>query len=479
MRDDASSFCSHIDDNEVVNVRILLDFIFHNNDFFGITIVTNPRGRRGEKISKTHEYILMSITKDLEISQKVLLKSKSKPLLKTGTESERETGRNCFYPIYVDIKKLVIAGFGEVPPDDFHPIEPVIKKEKDIIEIWPITDDKKERKWRYARQSVEEIKDKLYIKDLRNKANAIYMMKESENFKSVWTEAYHNIAEYGTNLLKNLSLPSEFIYPKSLFTAIDIIKILSEIDRDTIILDFFAGSGTTAHAVMKLNKEDGGKRKFILVEMADYFDTIIIPRMKKIAYSFNWKDGKPQDEDGIGVFFKYQYLEQYEDTLHNIEFSKEEKAATLFENLDEDAKSEYLMKYMLKFETEGSASLLDIKKFEKPFEYKLKIIYSGKREEIVNVDLVETFNYLIGLKVNKYKFLKENKRKYVFVFGERAGKKTVVVWRETKNLNIKEDKDIIEANLKHFNYDEIYINGDNAINNAKLIESEFKALMGV
>jgi adenine-specific DNA-methyltransferase len=248
---------------------------------------------------------------------------------------------------------------------------------------------------------------------------------------------------------------------------------------DDIILDFFAGSGTTAHAIMRLNKEDGGKRKFILVEMADYFDTIIIPRMKKIAYSFNWKDGKPQDEDGIGVFFKYQYLEQYEDTLHNIEFSKEEKAAMLFENLDEDAKSEYLMKYMLKFETEGSASLLDIKKFEKPFEYKLKIKYSGKREEIVNVDLVETFNYLIGLKVNKYKFLKENKRKYVFVFGERAGKKTVVVWRETKNLNIKEDKDIIESNLKHFNYDEIYINGDNAINNAKLIESEFKALMGV
>jgi adenine-specific DNA-methyltransferase len=88
-------------------------------------------------------------------------------------------------------------------------------------------------------------------------------------------------------------------------------------DTDSFVLDFFAGSGTTAHAVMKLNREDGGRRKFILVEMADYFDTVIIPRIKKIAYSFNWKDGKPQDTDGLGVFFKYHTLEQYEDTISN------------------------------------------------------------------------------------------------------------------------------------------------------------------
>lgn len=71
---------------------------------------------------------------------------------------------------------------------------------------------------------------------------------------------------------------------------------------DDLILDFFAGSGTTAHAVMKLNQEDGGKRKFILVEMADYFDTVIVPRIKKVAYTFDWKDGKPQNSNGIGVF---------------------------------------------------------------------------------------------------------------------------------------------------------------------------------
>ncbi|MEM4067586.1 MAG: DNA methyltransferase, partial [Candidatus Micrarchaeaceae archaeon] len=87
-------------------------------------------------------------------------------------------------------------------------------------------------------------------------------------------------------------------------------------ENNDIVLDFFAGSGTTAHAVMKLNKEDNGKRKFILIEMADYFDTVIIPRIKKVAYSFNWKNGKPQDNDGIGIFCKYNQLEQFEDILN-------------------------------------------------------------------------------------------------------------------------------------------------------------------
>jgi adenine-specific DNA-methyltransferase len=226
---------------------------------------------------------------------------------------------------------------------------------------------------------------------------------------------------------------------------------------------------------MKLNKEDGGKRKFIIIEIEDYFDTIIIPRMKKIAYSFNWKDGKPQDIDGIGVFFKYHYLEQYEDTLHNIEFvnrDKGQKALELFGN-------EYLLKYFLRYETEGCQSLLNIQNFENPFEYKMKIISGNKGEEIVNVDLVETFNYLLGLTINKYKFLTENGRKYVVVFGKKENRKVVVIWRSTKDIDLEKDREIIERAISGHEYDEIYINGNAYINGYKVIESEFKALMGV
>src|SRR5690606_10863561 len=65
-------------------------------------------------------------------------------------------------------------------------------------------------------------------------------------------------------------------------------------DVDILVLDYFAGSGTTGHAVINLNREDGGRRKFILVEMADYFDTVLLPRLKKVTFSPEWKDGKPK-----------------------------------------------------------------------------------------------------------------------------------------------------------------------------------------
>ncbi|CUS93592.1 hypothetical protein JGI15_10971, partial [Candidatus Kryptonium thompsonii] len=100
--------------------------------------------------------------------------------------------------------------------------------------------------------------------------------------------------------------------------------------------------------------------------MADYFETIIIPRLKKVAYSFNWKDGKTQDTDGISQFFKYQILEQYEDTLDNIELKENQKMLELF-------KDQYLLKYFLDYETRESPYLLNIEELKNPFEYKLKV----------------------------------------------------------------------------------------------------------
>lgn len=109
---------------------------------------------------------------------------------------------------------------------------------------------------------------------------------------------------------------------------------------------------------------------------------------------------------------------------------------------------------------------------------------NGKGEEIVNVDivnvdLVETFNYLIGLKIDRYKFLKENGRKYVFVFGERNNRRTAIVWRPFKNIDLKKDKEIIDKELEKFNPDEIFINSDSCVKGYKAIESEFKTFVGV
>ncbi len=274
---------------------------------------------------------------------------------------------------------------------------------------------------------------------------------------------------------KNLKEYIEKLHPKS----IELIEFaVNKSFSDSIILDFFAGSGTTAHAVMKVNKEDNGKRKFILIEIADYFYTVIIPRIKKVAYSFNWKEGKPQDIDGIGVFFKYHTLEQYEDALENIEFEKQNG-----ENIEYKKQNEllyelpdYFTKYILEWETKNSNTFLNLHKMKDPFNYKLKIIENYK-QKIVNVDLIETFNYLIGLNVNKYKVLEDNERKYVFVFAEKQNKKIIIVWRNLKNIDFEKDKKIIENNIQEFNPDETYINGDAIVKNFTPIEPLFKSLM--
>jgi adenine specific DNA methylase Mod len=105
-----------------------------------------------------------------------------------------------------------------------------------------------------------------------------------------------------------------FSFPKSVELVSYVINI-SNGDNSTI-LDFFGGSGTTAHATIELNKKDEGKRKYLLVELGSHFDTVIIPRLKKISFSDKWKDGKAQENGkGVSQFFKYFSLEQYEETL--------------------------------------------------------------------------------------------------------------------------------------------------------------------
>lgn len=256
-------------------------------------------------------------------------------------------------------------------------------------------------------------------------------------------------------------------------------------NKNNWVLDYFLGSGTTIAVAHKL------LRKWIGVEMGDFFENIPMRRMKEVLA------GKGNHEPcGIskevhwqgGGFFKYHYLEQYEDTLHNIAFpqaEKGQKALELFGKGEEG--NEYLMKYFLKYETDESPSLLNLRQFENPFEYKLKIISGNKGEEIINVDLVETFNYLIGIKVNKYKFRHENGRKYVFVLGEKDNKKVTVVWRSTKacpernegTLDPEKDKEFIEKTIGDYNPEEIFINGDAFYPRGyKVIETEFKALMG-
>ncbi len=127
--------------------------------------------------------------------------------------------------------------------------------------------------------------------------------------------------------LASLLGKGQFDNPKPIDLVYNLVRLAND-STQSVVLDFFAGSGTTAHAVINLNRADGGKRKYILVEMGEHFNTVILPRVKKVVFSDKWKDGKPvlsgvegaQEGKGISHFCKYYELEQYEDTLRRASY---------------------------------------------------------------------------------------------------------------------------------------------------------------
>ena len=172
-------------------------------------------------------------------------------------------------------------------------------------------------------------------------------------------------------------------------------------DPAGITLDCFGGSGSTAHAVLTLNRADGGQRKYILVEMGEYFDTVLKPRVLKAVYSKDWKDGKAVGREGVSQLIKVIRLESYEDTLTNLRNpNPSDQQASMLAKAGDDLRRQYALRYWLTEETRGSASLLDLERFEDPWSYTLEVGQGSAAEtKPTTVDLVETFNYLLGLRV--------------------------------------------------------------------------------
>jgi adenine-specific DNA-methyltransferase len=297
--------------------------------------------------------------------------------------------------------------------------------------------------------------------------------------------------EDGSEELESILGPGHgFTYPKPVLLIQRIVQSKSFFDKNLTVLDYFAGSGTTAHAVINLNREDGGRRKYILVEMGEYFDTVLVPRIKKVVYSKDWKDGKPVSREGISHMFKYIRLESYEDTLNNLKLERTEQQNKVLFPKDPKEYSErksfredYILHYMLDVESRGSPSLLDLDRFEDPFNYKLNIATGTAGEtKPTAVDLVETFNYLIGLRVKTIRHLDG----VCVVTGTNPqGERVLILWRNTKEIDNDKLDDWFQKqgyNAKDQEFDAIYVNGDNNLENLKgpnhtwkvrLIEEEF------
>jgi len=270
-----------------------------------------------------------------------------------------------------------------------------------------------------------------------------------------------------------------FQTPKPTALLRRVVSLTTGDEKEQWAMDYFAGSGTAGHAVINLNREDGGRRKFILVEMAHYFDTVLLPRIKKVIFSPEWKDGKPkrmatqEEAERSPRIVKYIRLESYEDALNNIEFDDASgQQALKFED--------YLLKYMLTWETKRSETLLNVEKLSRPFSYKLHIHADGETRERV-ADVPETFNYLMGLHVQTRKVVDDRGRRYLIYRGQtREGRAVAVIWRETEGwdkADLERDKGFVAEQKLTDGADEVFVNGDSFIPNARALEPLFKARM--
>ncbi|WP_334090160.1 site-specific DNA-methyltransferase [Helicobacter typhlonius] len=317
-----------IDENEQENLGLLLSDIFYEYEKTCVSVMHNPKGIQGGFIAQNNEFAYFLSPEKMVSNNKPIPKNKWKydHLRNWGGESERHTAKNCFYPIYVKDSKII--GFGEVCKDDFHPTANVARDDG-IIEVYPIDSNGIERKWTYARQSIESIWKNLKIE--RDKDGIISIKKPivEVRFKTIWDESTYIAGDYGSKILTNILPNNEFDYPKSIHTVKDSIYLASK--EDSVILDFFGGSGTTAHAVLELNRE-GANRKFVLVEQGEHFYNVILPRIKKVAFSSEWKNGKLKDDKQVkplNIAFRYYELESYEEALSHCEYVLKDSQASL------------------------------------------------------------------------------------------------------------------------------------------------------
>ena len=258
-----------IDDNEASQLGVLLREVFEEGDYdhVCVPIVHNPRGVQGKNFSYVHEYVYFVYPSgrkaiyDRKIDESEVEWSQFR---NWGGESERADAKNCFYAVKVRDSRIV--GFGDVCSDDLHPKQTEVGD--DVAFVYPIDRSGIERKWRYARQSVESIRDMLRARRTDN-GYEIEIGKTFGLYRTVWNDKRYDANDYGTGMVNELVPGSPFTFPKSLWAVYDCLLAATGDDPGAVVLDFFAGSGTTAHAVMELNKNLGGRRRFILVQLPE------------------------------------------------------------------------------------------------------------------------------------------------------------------------------------------------------------------
>ncbi len=500
--------CITIDDYQVHELAYLLDAIFDRANKLGVAVIrNNPSGRSTVRgFSVCHEYAFFY--RKSEAAALARMPRTEKQLdrftLENGVHvdwrnfrkdgglvTHRAERPKQFYPIFVNPAKKTLR----IPElswnKDQRKWEELEQPQPDEIVVWPIDEKGKERVWSLNHLSARSSLSELEVRTGKDGNVQIYrrhLPSEGVLPRTWWDKNTYAAREYGSSALSDLfGGSSPFSFAKSPYAVQDSIWIAGLDDEcEQCVLDFFGGSGTTAQAVITLNRGDEGSRKYVLIEMGDYFDSVLKPRIQKVVYSKDWKDGKPVSREGSSHCFKYIRLESYEDCLNNLELKRTQTQAELLTQA-KDFREDYTLRYMLDVETRRSASLLNVQKFTDPLSYKLRVSTGtvGETKE-VNVDLVETFNWLVGLKVRHIDHIRNVR---VVEGTNPQGDRVLILWRnvaEVPNDKLDEWFKTQGYNTRDQEYDLIYVNGDNNLENlrradqtwkVRLIEEDFHRLM--
>lgn len=472
-------FFSSIDSNELSNYTQLLNETF-SEQISTVAVRNNPKGRGLDRyLSTSHDYLLCYANEQTELQG--IPKSEGQiaeqypqededgryrfqPLRNTHRQFNSETRPNLWYPLYVE----------ETTRDVY--LEPGSGRE----EVFPVWNDGLEGCWTWDQDKVAEDREllvgkesggrwKVYRKDYarQNGTEATYTPK------TIWDD--NNLrTDYAQQLLDSVMGGREFRSPKPPALIERTIQLSS--GNGEYVLDFFAGSGTTAHAAMNLNRENDTNHGYILVDTGDHLDDVARERIQKIAYTNEWENGTPQEQDGISHLVKYHRLESYEDALNNITLEEPEGLDRYTEETDD-----YVEGYLLDFESRESAPLLPEGTFAEPFDHELKIEQGGTSRESTPVDLVETFHYLLGADMRQYHHETHQDRTYVVTECEvetESGFETVLTaWRRRADLDLDREAEWFDETFESTTYDRVYMNGESQVARAEPLEITFRERM--
>ena len=325
LNPDNSILVCTIDEKEYLHLGCLLEEMFPEARIQMIDSIINRKGvsRKGKKgdsqkeeitqFSRVSEYIFFvmlgkaSVTKGVcnmldsqsfEAEEEIVKENVSwLSMLRRGAASRRADKPKHFYPILVDSQKATIVGVGDPLPLD-QPRD-TVKIPEGITAVWPMRTNGDEGRWQLKKETfekalekgtaklgtynkkedrwainylneglIEEINKGTVIVDGRDDKGALILKRIEKKLvepKSVWNQTSHNASEYGSTLLSEIIGEKRFDYPKSLYAVEDVIRLCTGEKKDAVVVDFFAGSGTTLHAVNLLNDEDGGNRRCIMI----------------------------------------------------------------------------------------------------------------------------------------------------------------------------------------------------------------------